>query len=379
MQRIRVRAKSVVVAGFIVAAAGLCLGCKHEQIYQPPLTPVQTSSVGAYKGSAGVTYSANILPNSQVILSFKSGGYVQNLLQMKGADGRVRDVQEGDWVERGAVLAQVRTSDYQNQVNGAKGQLAQAQAAVENARLNYDRATALYASQSLIKPDLDTAKAKYESSAAAVASAQAQLAQSQLALDDCAIRSPLSGWVLSRSVEVGSLVGPASPGFVLADLHLVKGVFGVPDISISSVKLGAAQTLTTEAVPGEFHGRITAISPAADPKSRVFSVEVSIPNPGVALRAGMVATLVIGGSQLATPVPVIPLSAVVRSVRDPGKFAAFVVETQGGKTVARSRDIELGETYGNQIGVTQGLNVGEQIISVGSTIAMDGEQVQVMP
>jgi multidrug efflux system membrane fusion protein len=340
---------------------------------------VRVSAVGIYQGSAGVTYSANILPYSQVTLGFKSGGYVQSILQLKGADGRMRDVQEGDWVERDVVLAQVRTRDYENQASAAKGQLAQAQAGLEDAKLNYDRATALYASQSLTKPDLDVAKAKYDSSVALVASAQAQLAQAQLALEDCDVRAPLSGWVLSRNVEVGSLVGPSSPGFTLADLHLVKAVFGVPDTAVKSVELGATQTLTTESVPGEFQGRITAISPAADPKSRVFSVEVTIPNPRGVLRAGMVATLKTGGSKPAAPVTVIPLSAVVRSIHDPSKFAAFVVEDQGGMSVARSRDIQVGETYGNQVSVTQGLSVGEQVISVGATITKDGEQVQVMP
>ena len=72
-----------------------------------------------------------------------------------------------------------------------------------------------------------------------------------------------------------------------------------------------------------------------------------------------------GGSKLAAPVPVIPLSAVVRSVRDSSKFAAFVVEDQGGKVVARSHDIEVGETYGNRIGVRQGLHLGDRVMSVG--------------
>jgi len=373
------RASSMAVAVALVGVVGLAAGCRHEQAYQPSPTPVRVSAVGIYQGSAGVTYSANILPYSQVTLGFKSGGYVQSILQLKGADGRMRDVQEGDWVERDVVLAQVRTRDYENQASAAKGQLAQAQAGLEDAKLNYDRATALYASQSLTKPDLDVAKAKYDSSVALVASAQAQLAQAQLALEDCDVRAPLSDWVLSRNVEVGSLVGPSSPGFTLADLHLVKAVFGVPDTAVKSVELGATQTLTTESVPGEFQGRITAISPAADPKSRVFSVEVTIPNPRGVLRAGMVATLKTGGSKPAAPVTVIPLSAVVRSIHDPSKFAAFVVEDQGGMSVARSRDIQVGETYGNQVSVTQGLSVGEQVISVGATITKDGEQVQVMP
>lgn len=369
----------MVVAAALLGVVALSAGCRHEEASQQPPTPVQITPVGTYKGSPGVIYSANIQPYSQVTLGFKSGGYVQSILQVKGADGRMRNVQQGDWVERDVVLAQVRTRDYENQASAAKGQLAQAQAGLEDAKLNYDRATALYGSHSLTKPDFDAAKAKYDSSVALVASAQAQLAQAQLALDDCAVRAPLSAWVLSRNVEVGSLVGPSSPGFTLADLHLVKAVFGVPDVAIKNVGLGGTQTLTTESLPGEFQGRITAISPAADPKSRVFSVEVTIPNPHNMLRAGMVATLKTGGSVLAVPVAVIPLSAVVRSIRDPGKFAAFVVVAQEGKSVARSRDIQVGETYGNLISVTQGLSEGEQVISVGATLVKDGEQVQVMP
>ena len=373
--RTSIRARAAILLGTLLLASG----CRHEAATQQVITPVEVTAVHVYSGSEGVAYSANIVPYSQVVLSFKSGGYIESILQIKGADGRMRNVQNGDWVEQGALLARVRTADYENQLAAAKAQLAQAQAALEDARLNYGRAKALYASQSLIKPDFDAAQAKLDSSQAAVAGTKAQIAEAQLSLDDCSLRAPTSGWVLSRNVEVGSLVGPSVSGFTLADLHLVKAVFGVPDTAIKSVRLGAGQTLTTESVPGEFLGHITAISPAADPKSRVFSVEVTIPNPHLELRAGMIASISMGGPKLAVPVPVIPLSAVVRSTRDPGKFAAFVVEDQEGKSVARSRDIQLGETYGNQIGVTQGLNVGERVISVGATIAVDGEQVHVMP
>jgi multidrug efflux system membrane fusion protein len=373
------RASKLVVALALLGWSGGAVNCRHEQAYQPPPTPVRVTVVSLYQGSPGVTYSANIIPYAQIVLGFKSGGYIESILQVKGADGRLRNVQEGDWVEQGAVLAQVRPRDYENQLNAAQGQMAQARAGLEAAKLAYDRANALYSSQSLTKPDFDAAKAKYDSSVALVASAQAQVAQAQLALDDCAIRAPLSGWVLSRNVEVGSLVGPSSLGFALADLHLVKAVFGVPDTTIQKVKLGATQTLTTESVPGEFQGRITAISPAADPKSRVFSVEITIPNPQGVLRAGMIATLRVGGPTPTAGVAVIPLGAVVRSLHDPSRFAVFVVEEQEGKTVARSRDIEVGETYGNQIGVTQGLRVGERVVSVGATLTAEGEQIQVIP
>ena len=369
--------KLAIGLGFLIAASWGC--SRSSQPASPSALPVRVSAVSTYQGGSGVTYSANITPYSQVNLSFKSGGYIQSILQVRGADGRMRDVQQGDWVRRGTVLAMVRTSDYENRLSAAKGQLAQAEAALEQAKLDFDRASNLFASHSLIKPDYDAAKAKYDSSAAAVRTAKAQVAEAQVELNDCSVRAPISGWVLSRDVEVGSLVGPSTPGFSIADTHLVKAVFGVPDTAIKSVNLGHPQTITTEAVPGEFHGRVTAISPSADPKSRVFSVEVTIPNPRNLLRAGMIATLTLGGSGLTTPVMAIPLSAVVRSTRRPGGFAAFVVNDENGKPVAHLRDIEIGQAYGDMISVTQGLTLGDRVVTTGATTVTDGEQVEVVP
>ena len=104
-------------------------------------------------------------------------------------------------------------------------------------------------------------------------------------------------WVLKRNVDVGTLVGPATNGFTLADTRTVKAVFGVPDTAMANVKLGSPQTVTTEALPGTFSGHITSISAAADPKSRVYSVEVRIDNPQQSLKAGMIASITLGRRQ----------------------------------------------------------------------------------
>ena len=365
---------------FLITGMGFVSpGCRHQQMVQDPLTPVRVREVQMYEGSDGVPYSANIVPCAQVELSFKSGGYIQSILQIRGSDGRWRNVQQGDQVAKGTILAQVREVDYQNHINQAKGQLAEAQAAFEQARVNFDRADALFATQSLTKPDYDTAKARLDSTSAAVKTAEAALAQAEQALSDCKIRAPMNGWILGRGVEVGSLVGQGTPGFSMADLSFVKAVFGVPDIAMKSVKLGEVQTIATEAVPGEFRGRITSISPAADPKSRVFSVEVTLPNPKNLLKAGMIATLSLGGTRLVKPVLVVPLGAVVRSMRNPNGFAIFVVEDRDKKSFVRLRDVQTGDTYGNMIAVTQGVSVGERVVIVGATLIRDDQQVQVIP
>ena len=75
-------------------------------------------------------------------------------------------------------------------------------------------------------------------------------------------------------------MGPATNGFTSWRTRAsVKAVFGVPDTAMRTLKLGSPQTVTTEALPESFNGHVTSISAAADPKSRVYSVEVPFDNP----------------------------------------------------------------------------------------------------
>jgi hypothetical protein len=91
-------------------------------------TPVRVQAVHSQVTSSGQRYSANFNPYTQVDLAFKVAGYITEVLQVKGADGRMRDVQGGDWATKATILAQVRQSDYQEEMNQAKAQLATAQA-----------------------------------------------------------------------------------------------------------------------------------------------------------------------------------------------------------------------------------------------------------
>src|SRR3954466_12291039 len=123
----------------LICLSDLSSGCRQSAaVAAAPLTPVGVSTIGTQTVGNRTPYSAGIVPYSQVDLAFKSGGYVESILQVRGADGRLRNVQEGDWVTRGTVLARVRESDYVANVNVAKAQLAQVQAAFEQARLDFD-------------------------------------------------------------------------------------------------------------------------------------------------------------------------------------------------------------------------------------------------
>jgi RND family efflux transporter MFP subunit len=365
----------------MLAAASMAslTACKQQNAAETLPLPVHTALVQPVAMGNGAKYSASIVPYAQVTLAFQSSGYVDSIRQVKSPSGGMRNIDQGDWVQKGTVLAVVRQQDYLDKVQQAKAQLARAQADNDKAKLTWDRVSALYASQSATKPDYDSAQAQLASTTASVSGAQAQLSEANVALAYCSLRAPFNGWIVSRNVDLGTLVGPATNGFTLADTQSVKAVFGVPDISMNRVRLGQHLSIITDAFPQSFAGRVSAISPAADPKSRVFSVEVTIPNPHDRLKSGMIASLALEGSQLPQSVLAIPLSAVVRNPGSANGFAALIAEGGGDTSTARLRPIELGEIYGNMIAAKSGLNAGESVITTGAGIVKNGDKVRIIP
>jgi RND family efflux transporter MFP subunit len=353
--------------------------CGHAVSEQRPLTPVRIAKVQAITTGSETRYSANIAPNAQVDLAFKSGGYVESIRQVRGTDGHMRSLDTGDWVTKGTVLAVVRQQDYSDQREQAKAQVARAQADNEHAKLSFERTSKLYASQSATKPEYDSAKAQLDSAAAALNNANALLAEAQTALSDSTLRAPFDGWITRRTVEVGALVGPSVSGFTIVDTRSVRVLFGVPDNAFGRIKLGQNQSITTDVFPQAFAGRVTAISPSADPKSRVYSVEVTVPNPKNQLKAGMIASLALGGNALPNRLLAVPLSAVIRDPQKQEAFAVLLAEGPGDQARVRAQGIELGDSYGNMIEVLGGVKEGERVVTSGSTLVKSGEQVRVIP
>lgn len=352
--------------------------CKQQTTAETVPLPVHTATVRSIDVGNEAKYSANIVPYAQVTLAFQSGGYVDSIRQVKNPSGGMRNIDQGDYVQKGTVLATVRQQDYQDKVQQAKAQLDRSQAELQKAKLSFDRVSALYATQSATKPDYDSAQAQLASTTASVSGAQAQLSEANVALAYCQLRAPFSGWVVSRNIDLGTLVGPATNGFTLADTESVKAVFGVPDTSIGRVRLGQHLAITTDAFPQTFDGRVSAISPAADPKSRVFSVEVTIPNARERLKSGMIASLSLGGTQLKQSLLAIPLSAVIRDPSQSNGFAVMIAEGGGDSPTARLRPVELGDIYGNMIAAKGGLNSGEAVITTGVNLIKSGDKVRVI-
>src|SRR5580704_6471045 len=365
----------------ILALSIIFAGCSSapQQSDAPRATPVTVADVQEYSGGEGVNYSASVVPYTQLPLAFKSGGYVTNILQRPGPDGKPRNLQQGDYVKRDAVVATVRQADYQHSVDQYKGQLEQAQAGQLKAQQDFARADALYKANALTQSDYDAAKAQFDSTQGAVATAQAAVAQAQQALADCELRAPMDGQILQRNVELGMLVGAGTTAFAMGDMELVKAVFGVPDTLLSSVQLKQRQGIRTETYPQEFFGQVSAISPQADQKSRTFQVEVTIPNPKGLLKSGMVATLDIGSAKLRTPALVVPIEAVVSPADGSKSFSVFVVTHQGDRDTVHRRSVQPGPAFGNMVSIVEGVSRGERIVTNGATLVNDGQIVHVIP
>jgi RND family efflux transporter MFP subunit len=356
-------------------ALTLAVGCRHEDAAVRAPVPVRVQPVLTQDTAAGLGYSASIVPYTQVSLDAKVGGYVRSILQVTGVDGRGRNVQDGDAVTKGAVLATIDDRQYRDQVRGATAQLAEAQAGYVEAAAKWKRSSALWATQSITAPDHDKARKDFDTAKGQVQAAQAQLAADQLDVDWTRIVAPADGVILQRNVDVGSLASAGTVAFQIADTSRVKAVFGVPDVSLGTVAMGSTQTLVADAYPGEdFTGKVTEISAAADSQTRVFSVEVTLPNADGRLRSGMIASLRVGAGA-AAPVPVVPLAAVVRDPSPPGGFAVFVVAD--GR--AKIRPVRLGTVYGDVIAVPDGLQAGDGVIVRGATLVADGSPVAVVP
>src|SRR4030095_16345975 len=195
----KLRTLKALTVSAVVLLIALLGACKSKQA-QKPAVPVKVAAVELNVVSSGARYSATIIPRTEVQLAFKVGGYVDALRKVRGVDGKMRDIQEGDRLTIGAVLARVRQSDYQvkfkqaasqasearsgidvskaqyeealSSIASSKARLVEAEADYLKAKLDFDRAENLFANRSMTKSDYDSAKAQHDMTSAKVAAAR---------------------------------------------------------------------------------------------------------------------------------------------------------------------------------------------------------------
>jgi RND family efflux transporter MFP subunit len=342
--------------------------------------PVKVHTVESGAGGASTRYSAAILPAVQVDVAYKVNGYVEALAQVRMPDGTTRPIQEGDRVAPGMMLARIRTEDYTQRLAEAVANQADARASEVVAEADHKRTAFLAEQDAVSGSELDNQRARKDSAIARRVGADAKVAEARTALRDTVLTSPIEGVVVKKRVEVGSYVSGGTVAFTVADMRTVKVVFAVPDVMVNTLHAGSPLSIRADAVGSVFRGSITRVDPSADAKSRTFEVEASIANADGRLKAGMVASVGLGGevSPAATRVA-LPLSSLVRPGADSRGFAVYQVQESEGRARVALRQVQLAELVGDRVMVREGLASGDRVVTLGAALLHDGDAVRVIP
>lgn len=390
-----------------IAALSILAGCGTKtQKTGPEPVPVQAENVVLQQVQPSWNYSGEIRPDSEVLLSFKEPGYIASLYRVKGADGRMRDVQVGDEVPSGTVLAHLRRSDYEASFQSAAGQERSMQGALDasqaeldrakadqtKADLDFERAQALYAAKAMTRPDYDAAVERHASATAGVeaamrqiearrgqvAAAAAQTVSARINLGDTSLIAPSPGVIVEKNVEPGSLAAAGTTAFAFDDTRVVKVNFGVADNMLARLKLGSQVPVQLDALQGRtFTGQITGISASANRESRVFNIEVTLPNRDRLLKVGMIGRIRIERANTQA-VPVVPLTALITAESGSNNYSVFTVKERDGKQIAQLKSVRIGETYGKSVVIDEGLTAGEQIVVNRTNQLTDGSPIRVV-
>ena len=369
--------------GFAVAiATAASIGCGGADVAPRAPVPVRVVVLQQQDGVGGIRYSASVEPKIQVDVAFEVEGYVDSILEVPGVDGQPRRLQPGDRVEPGLELASIGAGEYKDRVDEAKARVTRADAALRKATAEFERDKRLFETQSITAPKYERAQKDYTSAQAEVSEARASLDRNQLKLDSTSVKAPMAGVVLARDIEVGAYVRPGSNAFSLGDVSSVIVAFGVPDTEVGKLQEGSPIDVTTASAPDRiFAGTITSIAPSAEDRTRVFEIQVTLPNDDGALRPGMIASLATGdGAAVDASVGLaVPIGSVLRSQTSPDGYAVAVVEGDAESAVASLREVELGELLGDTVAVRGGLEAGQRVIVRGAKQVTEGARVRVIP
>jgi membrane fusion protein, multidrug efflux system len=187
------------------------------------------------------------------------------------------------------------------------------------------------------------------------------------------IKAPFAGRVAKVFPKQHEMVAAGTPVLGLVDDSVMELTVGVAGEIIAKLAVGAPVTVHIESLGSDVNGKVSALGVKGDTTSGTFPVKLAVPNPDTKLLSGMVGTVTL---PLASRTNVITLPRdVVLFMKD--GTVVMVAETAGGKTVARSRKVEIGLDAGKYVEIKSGLAVGDVVIVTGMKSVFDGDELNV--
>ncbi|MDE2339008.1 MAG: efflux RND transporter periplasmic adaptor subunit [Gammaproteobacteria bacterium] len=294
-------------------------------------------------------------------LPIGDGGQAERIVQV--------DVQVGDRVRRGQLLARLDDSVLKPQVAQLAASLAKARAQATLSAAEYRRALAIGPDGGLSRQNIEQSQATAAMDAANERMFAAELRQKRAELALTRIAAPVSGIVLTRNAEVGQVASPGGPAlFTLEDAGRVELKGQVTEQDLAALKVGQPAQVYLIGYPRPFPGRIWLLGATINPQTRLGEVRIALkPNP--ALRPGAFARAVILESHAERPV--LPQTAVMT---DSAGSYVFVVNR---KNVAVRRPVVLGGVIASGVVIAKGLTGRERVVTLAGGFLQSGEPVQV--
>jgi len=286
-----------------------------------------------------------------------------------GEGGRVSAVfvDAGSWVRQGQVLASIDRSVQGQEANqlAASIQVARADAALAQNEL--ERSQSLVGRGFVSKADLDRKRAARDAALARVRVAQAQLGGAQARIGRLDIRAPSSGLILSRSVEVGQVVGAGAGGlFRLARGGEMEMRASLSQQDLARVRTGMAASVQPIGLDRSFNGTVWQIAPVIDPQSRQGEVRIAIPYDPSIRPGGFAEARIASGTMTA---PLLPQSAVLSDQK--GNYVYIV----NAKNEIERRAIKVGSIDDEGVTVTEGLSGQESVVLSAGAFLNPGQKV----
>lgn len=255
----------------------------------PDLKPAGSGSATGSGGGSVVTADASVTgtlqPREEVSVGAKSSGTILAIA-----------VDENSKVKKGQVLFQLDSRDQQLMRQQATNQLAGAQLQLKTAQREYDRIKGLVAQNALPQQQLDQLESQVEGARLQIAAAKNAIAMSSKQISDASVRSPLSGVVTKKLMDVGeyATLMPPSPVVIIQDQSSLELKFRLPERTLTSVKQGDAVTVTIPSLSQVRGAQVTQISPMVDARTRTIELTAVLDNCDSGLRPGLTAEVALG-------------------------------------------------------------------------------------
>ncbi|OJF89777.1 efflux RND transporter periplasmic adaptor subunit [Pararhizobium antarcticum] len=289
--------------------------------------------------------------------------------------GRIiaRDVQVGDLVKKGDILAAIDPLALELAVKSAQSDLVTSQAQLSNARTNEDRQKTLFERQSGAKATFEIAQQERKTAEAAEAKAKANLDKLNEQLSYALLLAEFDGVVTAVSAEVGQVVSAGQSVVTVARPDERDAVIDVPE-AVGPLKPGAVFDVSLQLAPDiRARGLVREIAPEADEATRTRRTRLTLVDPPEALRLGAVITV----SALAKGMPSIRLPS--SAIRTEGtKTSVWVVDEKTGKVTAVTVSLSQQASADDTVTVTDGIKSGDRIVTAGVNTLEDGQAVRIV-